>query len=63
MQRLRNLTASILVAIAALIVIWWVLRRVIGVFLWLANLVLVGVVVVLLLVVANRLRKPRPPRF
>ncbi len=62
MQRIRELAASGLVAIAILMILWWVLRRVIGLFLWLANLIVLIAVVVLLLTAASWLRKPRAPR-
>ena len=63
MQRLREMLASGLVAIAVLIVLWWVLRRIIGLVLWLVNLTILVAVVVLLLAAARRLRRPKKPRF
>ena len=63
MQRLREMLASGLVAIAVLIVLWWVLRRMIGLVLWLANLTIIVAVVFLLLAAARRLRQPKKPRF
>jgi len=48
-RRLRELVASGLVALAVIIVLWWLLRRVIGLVVWLANLTVLVVVVVLLL--------------
>lgn len=56
MARLRELLASGLVAIAVLIILWSLLRRVIGLFLWMANLIVLVVVVALLLGAARRLR-------
>lgn len=58
MQRLRELLASGLVAIALLIVLWWVLRSVLGMILWLVNITVFVVVVALLLAAARRLRQP-----
>lgn len=63
MQRLREMLASGLVAVAVLIILWWVLRRIIGLVLWLVNLTVLVVVVALLLAVARRLRQPNKPRF
>lgn len=60
-QRLRELVASGLVAVAILIVLWWVLRRLLGLFQWLVNLTVLAAVVILLLAVAHRLRKPKQP--
>ena len=56
MNRARNLLADILVGIVILIVLWWVLRRVIGLVFWLVNNVAFIAVIVLLLVIANRVR-------
>ena len=61
-QRLRELAASGLVAVAILIILWWVLRRTIGLVLWLANLTLIAAVVILLFAAAHRLRHPKPRR-
>ena len=61
-QRLREMVASGLVAIAVVIVLWWVLRRVLGMFLWLVNLAVVATVVILLFAVAHRLRQPKQRR-
>ena len=61
-QRLREMIASGLVAIAVLIVLWWVLRRLLGMFLWLVNLTVVAAVVILLIAVAHRLRQPKQRR-
>ena len=61
-QRLREMVASGLVALAFLILLWWVLRRMVGLFLWLVNLAVVGTIVVLLFVAARRLRNPKSPR-
>ena len=61
-QRLRELLASGLVALAVLIVLWWVLRKMIGMILWLANLTILAAAVILLLVVASRLRRPTQRR-
>ena len=62
MQRLRELVASGLVAVAVLIVLWWVLRKIIGLVLWLVNLTLIAAVVILLFAAAHRLRHPKPRR-
>ncbi len=62
-QRLRQMLASGLVAVAVAVVIWWVLRRIIGMFLWLVNLTVLIVVVALLLAAARRLRQPKKPQF
>ena len=59
MQRLREMLASGLVAIAVLIILWWVLRRILGLFLWLVNLMIIVAVVILLLGAARRLRNPK----
>lgn len=59
MQRLRELVASGLVAVAVLIVLWWVLRKIIGLVLWLVNLAVIAAVVILLFVAAHRLRHPK----
>jgi len=61
-QRLRELVASGLVAVALLIVLWWVLRRLLGMFQWLVNLTVLAAVVILLLAAAHRLRQPKRPR-
>lgn len=63
MQRLRELLASGLVAIAVLIVLWWLLRSVLGMFLWLVNATVFIAVIVLLFAAARRLRKPKNPKF
>jgi hypothetical protein len=55
-SRVRNLLADVLVGIAVFLVALWLLRRVIGLVLWLANLLALVVVVVVLLGVARRLR-------
>jgi hypothetical protein len=56
-NRLRNLAADILVGLVLVLVLWWVLRRVLGIFLWLVNTVAFVAVIVLLLWVAGRLRR------
>jgi len=61
-QRLREMVASGLVAIAVLIILWWVLRRIVGLFLWLVNLTMLAIVVVLLFAAAHRLRRPKERR-
>lgn len=57
MNRFRNLLADILVGLVLVLVLWWVLRRVLGLFLWLVNTVAFVAVIVLLLWVASRLRR------
>lgn len=59
MQRLREMVASGLVAVALLIVLWWVLRGVFNFFLWVANVIVLIAVVLLLLAAARRLRGPK----
>jgi hypothetical protein len=61
-QRLRELVASGLVAVAVLIILWWVLRKIIGLFLWLVNLTVIAAVVILLFAAAHRLRHPKERR-
>jgi len=61
-QRIREMVASGLVAIAVLIILWWVLRRIVGLFLWLVNLTVVAAVVIVLFAAARRLRRPEQPR-
>ena len=63
MDRLRELVASGLVAVAVLIVLWWVLRHLFGMVLWLVNIAILIAVVVLLLAGARRLRQKKKPRF
>lgn len=58
-QRVREMVASGLVAVAVLILLWWVLRRMVGLFLWLATLTVVATVVILLFAAAHRLRRPK----
>jgi hypothetical protein len=48
--------ADLLIGVVVLIVIWWVLRGLLGLLVWVVSLVTIFAVVVLLLVVANRLR-------
>lgn len=63
-QRLREMMASGLTAIAVLIVVWFVLRRVVSLALWLVNIAVIVGVVVLLFAAARRLRSPqKPPKF
>ncbi|MCP3976699.1 MAG: hypothetical protein GY720_19610 [bacterium] len=63
-QRLREMLASGLVAVAVLIIVWFVLRRVVSIALWLVNIGLIVAVVFLLFAAARRLRNPKkPPRF
>ena len=57
MNRFRNLLADILVGLALVLVLWWVLRRVFGLLLWLVNAVAFVAVIVLLVWVAGRLRR------
>jgi hypothetical protein len=61
-QRLRELVASGLVAVAILIVLWWVLRRLLGMFQWVVNLTVLAAVVILLFAAAHRLRQPKQRR-
>ena len=63
MQRLREMLASGLVAIAFLVIMWWILRGLLGWFLWVVNLVVLVSVVLLLLAGARRLRQPKKPRL
>jgi hypothetical protein len=60
MNRARNLLADILVGLALIIVLWWFLRGVLGLILWLVNVIAFVAVVVILLVVANRVRGKQP---
>jgi hypothetical protein len=53
------MVASGLVAVAVLIILWWILRKIVGMFLWLVNLTMVAVVVILLFAAAHRLRRPK----
>lgn len=62
-QKLRDLLASALVAIAILIIAWWVLRGLLGMVLWLVNVLMFVAVVFLLLAAARRLRQPKKPKF
>ena len=62
MQRLRELLASGLVAVAVLIVLWWVLNRIVRLALWIVNGIVLVVVVLVLLAAARRLRRARQPR-
>lgn len=62
-QRFREMLASGLVAVAVLVVLWWVLRRLVGLVLWLVNLTILVVVVFLLLAAARRLRQPKKAKF
>ncbi len=56
MNRARNLAADILVGIAIVIVLWWFLRGILGMILWLVNVVAFVAVVLILLAIANRVR-------
>ncbi len=56
MNRARNLVADILVGIVILIVLWWVLRGVFGMILWLVNVIAFIAVIVILLMIASRIR-------
>ena len=58
-QRLRELLASGLAAVAVLIILWFVLGKVVSVALWLVNTALIVAVVVLLFAAARRLRGPK----
>lgn len=60
MSRTRSFVANVLVAIAVFIVAVWVLRRVVGMILWLAGLIALVLVVVGLLVAARRVRRGGP---
>ena len=61
-ERLREMVASGLVALAVLIVLWWVLHKMVGMILWMVNLAIVAAAVIVLLVVASRLRRPGQSR-
>lgn len=62
-QRIRELLASGLTAVAVLIIVWFVLGKVMSLALWLVNTALIIAVVVLLFAAAKRLRNPKKPRF
>ena len=55
-SRVRNLVADILVGIVLLIVLWWFLRGVLGLILWVVNVVAFVAVIIVLLAIANRVR-------
>jgi hypothetical protein len=57
MTRLRNLAADVLVGVVVILVVWWLLRRVFGVLLWVVNTIVFVTVVLGLLFVAHRLRR------
>ena len=56
MNRARNLLADILVGVVVIIVLWWFLSRVLGLILWVVNVVAFVAVVVILLAIARRIR-------
>lgn len=56
MNRARNLLADIVVGVVIIIVLWWFLSRVLGLFLWLVNVVAFVAVIVILLAIAGRIR-------
>lgn len=56
MNRARNLLADVLVGIVVIIVLWWFLSRVLGLILWVVNVVAFVAVVVILLAIARRIR-------
>ncbi len=56
MNRARNLVADILVGIVIVILLWWFLRGVVGMILWLVNIIAFVAVIVILLAIANRIR-------
>ncbi len=57
MNRTRSAIADVLVAVAVFIVAVWLLRRVIGMILWLAGLIALVIVVVGLLSAARWVRR------
>lgn len=59
MDRIRNLLADVIVGVVLLLVAWWVLRRVFGLVLWLVNTLAFVILVIALLVIANRIRGGR----
>ena len=63
MSRVRNLVADVVVGIALLLVAWWVLRKVFGMVLWLVNTLAFVAVIVVLLIVASRIRGGRRKRI
>ena len=56
MNRARNLVADILVGLVVLVVAVWILRRIFGTVIWLANTLAFVAILVTLLIVAARLR-------
>jgi thiol:disulfide interchange protein len=59
MNRVRNLAADVVVGVVLLLIAWWVLRRVLGLVLWLANTLAFVIVIVALLMLASRIRGSR----
>jgi membrane protein CcdC involved in cytochrome C biogenesis len=55
-NRVRNLVADILVGLVLLVVAIWVLRRIFGTVVWLANTLAFVAILITLLIVASRLR-------
>jgi len=55
-DRARNLLADILVGIVLLIIAVWVLRKLLGAVLWLANTIAFVAAIVVILIIANRIR-------
>lgn len=62
MNRVRNLLADVVVGVVLFLIAWWVLRRVFGLVLWLVNTLAFVIVIVLLLVLASRIRGGREKR-
>jgi hypothetical protein len=56
-SRTRSLIADVIVGLVVFIVAIWLLRRVVGMILWLASLLALAVVVVALLALARWVRK------
>ena len=56
MNRVRNLLADILVGLVVLVVAVWVLRRIFGTVVWIANTLAFVAILITLLIVARRLR-------
>lgn len=56
MNRLRNFLADAIVAIVLFLIVFWLLRRVIGMLLWAASVIAIVVAVGFLLGLAGRIR-------
>lgn len=63
MDRIRNLFADVIVGVVLLLIAWWVLRRVFGLVLWLVNTLAFVIVIIVLLVIANRIRGGRSKKI